>query len=386
LFGCSGSEKVLTPPQPYDQSAAAMRTPQIARPIADVLAYGSIPPNTTPAKPQQMLAVSAGGQYAAYDAGLLVGWTAKGDRPTLDVVTGVSSGAIVATYAFLGSKYDPNLQRFFTTTSDKDLFTFRPVVGLIRDGAIANPAKLIALIERETNDEFLFDLRQAHSEGRRLYIGTMNTRTRRMSFWDLGAIASCGRSDATELVRKVLLAAGAIPGLLPGVTFDVEIDGIKYAEEHSDGGAACQTFLRLGPAGERPAPDARGWLAGSNLYILTAGKLYAPPQEGKLGFLKRLTGSISAALYALYRAEVLNLYAFCAVSGAKYHFIAVPDNAEIPPKSTNFDPVAMQKLFALGFDHGKSGIAWRLTPPGSEPSEEEAPRNRPDTISIPPKR
>ena len=385
LVGCSGSEKVPTPAQPYDLTPEAMRTSQLGKPVADSLAAALAKSTVPAAKPVHVLAVSGGGQYAAFNAGLLTGWTCQGTRPTFDVVTGISSGAIVASYAFLGSKYDKQLQRFFTNISDKDLFTYRPVVELVSNGSIANPKKLEKLIERETSDEFLFDLRQAHQEGRRLYIGTMNVRTRRVTIWDVGAIACSGRPEAVEMVRKVFLAAGSIPGLLPSVKFDVEIEGVRYIEEHVDGGAACQTFVRLGQGAERPVEGATGWLVGSNLYTMAAGKLYAPPLEGKLGFLKRVTSTISAALYALYRAELVNLYSFCGISGMKFHLVTIPDDAPIPPNSMTFDTESMRRLYALGFDNGRKGIPWRLTAPGAELGEEEAPRDRPNTFHLPSK-
>lgn len=185
------------------------------------------------------------------------------------------------------------------------------------------------------------------------------------------------------MVRKVFLAAGSIPGLLPSVKFDVEIEGVRYTEEHVDGGAACQTFVRLGQGAERPVEGATGWLAGSNLYTMAAGKLYAPPLEGKLGFLKRVTSTISAALYALYRAELVNLYSFCGISGMKFHLVTIPDDAPIPPNSMTFDTESMRRLYALGFDNGRKGIQWRLTAPGAELGEEEAPRDRPNTFHLP---
>lgn len=352
----------------------ALKQSQIAQPVTDSLASALAKPTGPVAPPNNALAISGGGQYASYNAGLIVGWSDAGTRPTFDVVTGISSGALVAGYAFLGSKYDPNLTRFFTTVRDRDLFAYRPVVGLFTTGAVASPDRLAALIEQEVNECFLADLRAAHAEGRRLYIGTMNVATRRLTIWDLGAIACSGRPDAPDLVRKVALAAGSIPGLLPPVKFEVEVDGVKYVEEHVDGGAASQTFLRLPPGAERPADGTTGWLAGSNLYLLAAGKLYAPELDGRIGFLKRVTSTVSAALYALYRSELLNLYAFCGVSGMKFQMIAVPDDADIPANSMTFDPPAMQKLYALGYQMARQGVNWRLTPPGTEPGEEEVPR------------
>lgn len=341
--------------------------------------FDKLPPNPVKRKPLNALVLSGGGQYAAFDAGLLVGWTASGTRPVFDSVTGVSSGALVAMFSYLGPKYDPRLQHYFTTLQDKSIFQYQPIRELIANGAIANPMRMKKLFDDEINECMLMDIRDAHAEGRRLYVATMNLKTRRPCIWDLGAIATSGRPDAGDLVRKVMLAAVAIPGLLPSVTFDYEVNGCRFKEEHVDGGAATQTFLRLGPGSEKPADGEPGWLKGSNLYAMAAGKLYPPLMKDNPGFVRRITSTLSAALYALYRSELMGMYAFGASSGMKFHMIAIPDDAEVPPNSTTFDPEAMKKLFALGYDMAKVTIPWRLTPPGTEPGEEERPR---DTTGI----
>lgn len=342
--------------------------------------FDKIPPNPVKKKPLNVLTLSGGGQYAAYNAGLLVGWTASGKRPSFDTVTGVSSGALVGLYAFLGSKYDARLQYFFTTLQDETIFQYQPIWELLKNGALANPQRMKKPFETEINECMLLDIRDAHAEGRRLFVATMNLKTRRPCFWDLGAIASSGRPDAGELVRKVILAAAAIPGLLPSVAFNYEVDGQKFTEEHVDGGAACQTFLRLGPGAEKPKNDQPLWLKGSNLYAMAAGKLYPPLLKDDPGFVRRITSTVSAALYALYRSELLGQYSFCSVSGMKFQMLAIPDDADVPANSTTFDPAAMKKLFALGYDLAKVTIPWRLTPPGGEPGEEEPSRDATDIL------
>ncbi len=374
--GCAATqhEKDLLPPVAVTDGMSSDHELDIARSISEALTK---PTGKAACEPKNALLLSGGGQYAAYNAGTLVGWSHSGTRPKFDIVTGISGGAMVAIYAYLGEGYDAPLQQFFTTVSNRDIFAFRPFTGLIRDGALASPKRLEKLFEREVNDCMLADIRKAHQEGRRLYFGTMNVRTRRVVIWDVGAIACSDRPDAPQLVRKIFLASVSIPGQLPAVKFEVEIDGKRYVEEHVDGGAACQTFLRLPADMNRPAPAATGWLSGSNLYVMAAGKLFAPELEGKLGFLKRVTSTVSAALYALYRSEVLNLYSFCGVSGMKFHMIAIPQDEEAPANSMTFEPKAMKKLFALGYDQAVKGIPWRFTPPGAEPSEEEHPRDVP---------
>ncbi len=375
--GCKSKQqarKVIVPP------TGVIDTP-IAPTAVETLSstFDKLPPNPAKKKPLNALVLSGGGQYAAFNAGLLVGWTASGKRPVFDSVTGVSSGALVAIFSFLGPKYDPRLQYFFTTLEDKAIFRYSPVRQLIRNGAVANPERMKKLLDDEISECMLMDIRDAHAEGRRLYVATMNLKTRRPCIWDIGAIASSGRPDAGDLVRKVILATVAIPGLLPSVALDYEVDGCRFKEEHVDGGASTQTFLRLGPGTEKPANGEPGWLKGSNLYAMAAGKLYPPLLPDDPGFVRRVASTLSAALYALYRSELMGLYAFASSSGMKFHMLAIPDDAEVPANSTTFDPEAMKKLFALGYDMSKETIPWRLTPPGTEPGEEERPR---DTTGI----
>jgi len=386
--GCRHHDKKLETKKPPAPGLAANHTidSQVVRPTVTSLAatFEAMPPNPVAKKPLNALALSGGGQYAAFNAGLLLGWTASGKRPSFDAVTGVSSGALVGLYAFLGPKYDPRLQFFFTTLQDKDIFRYRPIYELVNNGALADPQRMKKLFETEINDCMLMDIRDAHAEGRRFYVATMNLKTRRVCIWDVGAIASSGRPDAGELVRKIILAAASIPGLLPSVHFDYEVEGQRFKEEHVDGGAASQTFLRLGPGSIRPDNDRLLWLKGSNLYAMAAGKLYPPLLKDDPGFIRRVTSTVSAALYALYRSELMGLYAFCAVSGMKFQMLAIPDDTEVPGNSMTFDPVAMKKLFALGYDLSKEKIAWRLTPPGGEPGEEEPTRDATDLLPTPP--
>ncbi len=327
-------------------------------------------------KPINVLVLSGGGQYAAYAGGILSGWTETGTRPPFDVVTGVSSGAFLAAYAYLGPKYDPNIRKLTVMLKTSEVFAYRPLFCFLHHGSIGSSAPLQHLIETEFNDECLADIRAAHRSGRRLFVGTMNLRTRRLVIWDLGAIACSSRPDADQLVRKIMLASSSIPGVVPSVDIDIEVNGTHYHEEHVDGGAVSQGFVRFGP--EVPQPDpAKGdakWLVGSNLYAIAGGKLYADTVDGDLGMLSRITSTVSGTLYALYRADLWRLYSLCAASGMKFHHAAVPDETKVASRSTSFDRATMEELFVIGHDQGIHGTAWRQTPPGYDAGEEEIPR------------
>ena len=367
ILGCGGlSSRTVSQSSPK-LTAPSHVNAAMAEGLA--LAFGNSAPKAS-GKPLHVLAVSGGGQYAAFNAGQMVGWTESGTRPEFDVVTGVSSGAVIAAYAYLGPKHDPAMAEFFTQTTNDDLFVYRPFTSFLRTQSLASPRKLKALVDNRLNDEILCEMRAAHTAGRRLYVATMNVRTRRACIWDVGAIACSGRPDANELVRKVILATATLPGVLPPVKFDVEIDGCRYQEEHVDGGATTQIFLRPGSLGEKTQPV--GWLKGSKFYAMAAGKLYPPELTGNIGFVKRVSTILSASLYSLYRSELMNLYAYCQISGMEFHSTSVPPDAEVPPNSTTFDPKDGIKLYALGYNISRPTMVWRKTAPGVEPGEEEA--------------
>jgi Patatin-like phospholipase len=378
--GCASSRRVTTPPAEMTklrwntESAVDACRPETDKVLVDGLSaqLGGVPAPPV-ARPLQVLALSAGGKYAAYSAGLLCGWTETGTRPTFDIVTGVSSGAILSLFAFLGPQYDAKLKCFFTEYNQSDLFPIRPLRNLIVNGSMAAPIGLKRTIDREINNFTLAEIAQAHKAGRRLYLATMNVHTKKLVIWDIGGIACSGRSDSLALVRKVMLAATAVPALLPPVEFDVVVDGHRYTELHCDAGPVTQTFLRFGPH-DCPRPGVK-WLAGSQLYCLAAGKIDPDPIAGRVGFIDRVSASVSASLYALYRVELMKLYALCLSTGMQFNLVAIPPETVLDVDSTSIQANVMKPLFELGHRTAQSGIPWRPTPPGALEGEETEPRS-----------
>ncbi len=384
LAGCRSKATVDPNPPPHwanprtDLSATAEDYPVLERDAATALEQASVRQRVAAGtRPLNVLCLSGGGQYGAYAVGLLAGWTARGDRPDFDVVTGISSGALIAPLAFLGPKYDPVLQREWNTLKTEDLFRYRPVpLHVVRDKSLASSDPMRERIGAIFTTETLDDLRAAHRCGRRLFIGTMILNSRRLVVWDLGAVACGGRPDADDLVRKILLASSSIPGLVPPVELTAEVNGCAIQELHGDGGAVAQTFLRFGGHHPRPQPTdpAAKWLVGSHVYVIAGGKLYIDPLVGELGFLSRATGAVSAALYALYRADLWRLYSYCQASGLGFHHAAIPATLPTPGRSTTFDPAVLRTMYTAGYDASLKGQPWRQTPPGVDPGEEDAPR------------
>lgn len=335
--------------------------------VADLAAMiaGAEPlrPPVATARPLNVLCVSGGGKYAAFTAGALCGWTASGTRPEFDVATGVSSGAPTAFMAFLGPKYDHSLAQLFLHLNRSDLFRWQPIRGLLTGRGLMTSRPLEKLLDKNIDDEVMADLCAAHGQGRRLFVATSNVLSHRLVVWDIGAIACSGRPDGKELIRKVVLAACSIPGIVPPVEFDVVVNGVRYRELHADAGNLTQVFVRT----VGPLPR------GSSVWVLSAGKSYPDRADAPPGIVETLVNAVSATLYALYRADVVKLYALCGTTKSRFGLIALPDDFQGRSSSMVFDPDESRRMYLIGYQMGAGG-AWQPLPPGTAPGEVIPPR------------
>jgi predicted acylesterase/phospholipase RssA len=322
------------------------------------------------------LVLSGGGAFGAFQAGLLVGWSEAGNRPAFDAVTGVSTGALVAVFAFLGPDYDSELQRVYTTLKTEDVYVRKRGLRSLLSDSLAENLPLAKQIDRVLTPEIVDRIATEHERGRRLYIGTTDLESRRPIVWDVGAIASKRDAGARELMARLLLASAAIPAFFPPVEIPVEVDGQRLVERHIDGGVTQNLFFRPPqvPKALRLRPPA-DFLFGSDLYIVVAGKLYADPEVVEPRVLKIAASSVSTLIYAETRAELVRLYMTAMVSGMNYHLAAIPQDFRAPMDSTNFDPVEMGRMFEEGRRQASEGTAWRHAPPGVEEREDMVQRS-----------
>jgi predicted acylesterase/phospholipase RssA len=340
------------------------------------------------ARRRSILCLSGGGSYGAYSAGVLCGWSASGDRPGTNgrpnfrVVTGISTGALIAPYAFLGPHYDDHIRRFYTTVEDRDIYRLRPVRGLLGT-SLADNAPLAALVDRSVTPEIIREVAEEHRKGRRLYIGTTELEGGRFVAWDIGEIACRNQPDDRELIKQILLGSSAIPGFFPPSKIPVTVNGRTLVEEHGDGGASNAIFFRppFVPPEERQGESTD--LAGVDLYMLVAGKLYADAEPIRQRSIFIGTRSISTVLYAQTRGDLQRLYLLSLISGMNYHLSAIPTEFPAPSSGTEFDRRQMTAMFNEGFALAAAGAGWRGTPPGLEPGESTLQRSGTDLIEVP---
>jgi hypothetical protein len=196
-----------------------------------------------PLPPADFLAISGGGENGAFGAGLLVGWTEAGTRPSFKLVTGVSTGALIAPFAFLGPRYDARLKEVYTTISGRDVLETRWFAAALFSDAMASNAPLRRTVARYVDQSMFDDIAAEYAKGRILLIGTTNLDARRPVIWNIGQLAASHNPKALELFRDILVASAAIPGAFPPTMIQVEADGKTYEEMHVDGGATSQVFV-----------------------------------------------------------------------------------------------------------------------------------------------
>jgi predicted acylesterase/phospholipase RssA len=294
-------------------------------------------------------------------------------------VTGVSTGALAAPFAFLGSEFDDRLQQLYTGVRAEDVFRIRTWVTIPFTDAVASSTPLQELIESQVNQDLMGRIAAEHRKGRRLYIGTTNLDTRRLVIWDMGAIASLPTPLGCRLFRDVILASCSVPGMLPPVMFHVEIDGQHYTEMHVDGGVSSQVFVpslvfraaaKELPAGVPIVPGSTG-----NLYAVIAGKLYPDANPIPRRVLPILGATTQSLMYAHCRSELMSLYGQAQLAGMQYHLTALSQDISVNADTLiSIDQKEMTKLCVEGGKDGLAGPAWRYAPPDICPGDGDAVR------------
>ena len=319
--------------------------------------------HTGPLPPVNFLAISGGGDNGAFGAGLLNGWTAAGNRPEFKIVTGVSTGALIAPLAFLGPDYDADLKKAYTTISKNDIYEERGILAALFDDGLADSRPFLELVSRFVTPEMLTRIAQEYAKGRLLLVGTTDLDARQPVIWNMTAIAASGDPGALDLFRKILVASASVPGVFPPVMFEVEADGRKYQEMHVDGGAMAQVFLYppylvlSDLAAEADAHRQR------TFYLIRNARLdpdWASVDRRTLDIVDRAVSSLitSQGVGDLYR-----IYLTTQRDGIDYNLAYIGLEFDAPHKE-DFDTAYMQQLFDYGYKLAQGGYPWQKYPPG----------------------
>ena len=314
-------------------------------------------------KPHNYLAISGGGANGAFGAGLLIGWTATGERPEFSMVTGVSTGALTAPFAFLGPDYDDELREVYTTTTTKDIAVKRNLIAAALGDSITDTAPLQKLIAKYVDADMIDAIAREHKRGRRLYVGTVNLDAGRSVIWNIGAIATSDYPQKMSLIHELLRASAAIPIAFPPVMISVEAEGKQYDELHVDGGTGSQVFVY---------PAAIDWeeITGKlkaqgkpKVYVIRNSFLDPDYQGIKRNVMPIASRTIDSLIRTQGVGDLYQIYALCRRDGNDFNLAYIPSDFTDEP-TESFDPVYMKKLLDRRYQMALDGYPWEKAPPG----------------------
>lgn len=311
------------------------------------------------------LSISGGGDNGAFTAGLLNGWSQTGNRPQFRLVTGISTGALIAPFAYLGRDYDPTLKKLYTSMKPSDIYRKRGrLEGLFAD-SMADSEPLYQLISEYVDEEFLKKVAFEYETNRRfLLIGTTNLDAKKPMIWNMGRIAALGTPEALTLFRKVMLASASIPGLFPPVMIDVEVNGKKYQEMHVDGGANTQAFLYPPVLTEKLAEDKTIKLRDDvkrDAYIIRNADLTPQGEEVRRRTLPIILNTITQLIHTQGVGDLYKMYLLTQKDKVGFNLAFIEDDFNFPHPE-EFDNAYMQALYDYGEKKGAAGYKWYKDP------------------------
>jgi predicted patatin/cPLA2 family phospholipase len=312
------------------------------------------------------LVLSGGGSNGAFGAGYLNGWTKAGNRPIFKLVTGISTGALIAPYAFLGPEFDDELETVFTTVTNEDIYEFRSPFTVLKKDSLARTDPLASRLEEIIDDRIIQAIAGEHRRGRRLFVGTTNLDAQRLVVWNMGAIAASGQPGSVDLFRKVLLASASIPVAFPPVYIEVEVDGRRFDEMHVDGGVMAEFFLWGAMVN---IADARRQLLNNldqpspaSIYIIRNSQIDAATKQVAPTLTAIASRSMVTLLKAVAMGDLIRIWALAKRDGVDFNYTGIPPEHSETPAGT-FEPPDMRRLFELGRAMALEPEPWRKEPP-----------------------
>lgn len=301
-----------------------------------------------------VLALSGGGSHGAFGAGLLNGWTQSGKRPQFDVVTGISTGALMAPFAFIGPVEDRVLEEIYTTTDNSAVFQSRGIRGLLGD-SLLDSTPLRMQVDRLVTDDFLKQVALQQARGRRLYIGTTNLDTSELVVWDMGGIAASDFQHKRELFISIMHASASVPGIFAPVFLRGE--GDETPSMHVDGGVTAPLLFR--------SFMVQGRQKHKNVYLIVNGhfRLREDDEDVNPNLASIAGKSIGELLRGLLEKTVYQAYVTSRHSHADFNLAFIPDEEDAPANALHFDPQKMRELYEIGRQIGHGDTHWLKEPP-----------------------
>ena len=374
LLGCSALERKSAVPAQSLSKAQIAGLPSVRYLIstqagvdalvADVIQIEAARGKQAFAGDANFLALSGGGDDGAFGAGLLVGWSKQGSRPAFNLVTGISTGALIAPFAYLGKDYDPILQEVYTSIKPSDVYIQRGILSGIFSDGLADSTPLYGLISKYIDANFLKKIADEYNtHGRWLLIGTTNIDAGQPVIWNMGRIATIGSPEALELFKRIMLASASIPGAFPPVMFDFLVDSQAFQEMHVDGGASTQVFLYPASASSKAKELGIQRRTNRQAYIIRNSRLDPRWSETERRTLSVAGRAISQLIQTQGIGDLYRIYNTAQSDNVGFNLAYIGSDFN-EPHTEEFDTKYMNALFQYGYAQAIKGYPWSKYPPG----------------------
>jgi predicted patatin/cPLA2 family phospholipase len=279
------------------------------------------------------------------------------------MVTGVSTGALTAPFAFLGPEYDDEMQEVYTTTTTKDIAVKRNLFAAAFGDSVTDTTPLQALIAKYIDADMIDAIAREHKRGRRLFVGTVNLDAGRSVIWNIGAIAASDYPQKMRLIHELLRASAAIPIAFPPVIISVEAEGKQYDELHVDGGTGSQVFVYPAAIDWKEITEKLKAQGKPQVYVIRNAFLDPDYQGIKRNVMPIASRTIDSLIRTQGIGDLYQIYTLCKRDGNDFNLAYIPSDFTDKP-TEGFDPVYMKKLLDRGYQMALKGYPWKKAPPG----------------------
>lgn len=321
-----------------------------------------------PRQSYDLLILSGGGAFGAFGAGFLSGWGEVTDeefsRPQFDTVSGISTGALIAPFAFLGTTdaYDAIVELY--ENPGQDWVREKGLLALIQgDPALYDVSKLQDRIKKVVTPDLANALALESDKNRQLLVGATNADYGQMRVWDLARVSRVSAIDeAVALIASVLQASTAIPGAFPPIIIDNNL--------YVDGGATMQVVGGIEnrewayvPNADTPdfSPDKSIRI---RIWIIVNQKLRPEPSVVALNWATIMTRSAETLIRTSTLQSIRDAESYARIIDqlpgfeATMRYVGIPQDYSIPESATMFDPATMRQLVKLGRSMGSDPASW----------------------------
>ena len=305
-----------------------------------------------------LLALSGGGANGAFGAGVLNGWSERGDRPEFEIVTGVSTGALIAPFAFIGEAGNPGLTRAFTDGESEGLLRSRGLGALFRP-SVFRPEPLAQLVVNHVDEALMRAVAEEHRQGRRLYVATTSLDTQTQIVWDMGALAQRTDDASRLLFMDILIASASIPVAFPPVALTLSNGDNQAVELHVDGGTVANVLVAPEPFLLRPPEGAESLTGGlpGRIWIIINGHPEPIFETATLSGLSVAVRSFDIMRKAITRSDVARTAQLARTLGMGLDVISMPD--DVPDTALDFSQESMLRSYEAGRRMGVDGSGWQ---------------------------